>query len=150
MGFTKSQQGQFRPLVDLAWRTVATDPNDKAAKRTWYESELMACVGTTSTVPLDRGRDFEHAAAHFEVLADTGETTWQQRAEDGDCKRVLWSIFRGRPPVIGDQTITAAYLRGIAQQSLNLPSPPTLRTLSKAQLNRVIKALAIHAHRHQK
>ncbi|HRQ87827.1 MAG TPA: hypothetical protein PLA50_03455 [Bacteroidia bacterium] len=150
MSFSKAQQGKFRPLVAAAWNAVAENPKDKARYRAWYESELMTCVGVASTIPLDQGRDFDVAAAHFEALADDGSTYWQQRAEEGDFRRICHAVFKGAPPVIDGKRIAPDYVRGIAAQAFKLPDFPALRTLSKPRLKFVIKALAIHAKRHQR
>lgn len=154
MSFSRSQQADFRPLVDEAWKAVAptlpADPKDKVDHRIWYEAQLMACVGTTTTVPLDRGRDYDFAMDHFERLADNGSTKWQQRADRGDFERICYSVFgKGRREIAGEP-VTPGYLSGIAKQALRLPDPPALRTLSKPQLKIVTKALAIHANRHSR
>lgn len=158
MGFKRRQQPIYRPLVAAAWaahaRAETLDPDDAAARRLWYESQLLACVGVTSTVPLDAARDFDCAAAHFESLADDGRYYWQQRAETGDHRRILRAVFGPRhcdpanPPEIAGTQFTARYCSGIARQALNVPEPPLLRTLSKPQLKAVIRAIAIHARRH--
>lgn len=153
MGFTPAQQGKFRPLVEAAWLGHAAreglDPKCGKLRRAWYESELLHSVGVNSTIPLDHGRDFDCAMAHFEALADDGSTYWQARAENGDLRRILHNVFSpGDPCQIDGHQVTAAYCSAIAMQSFRLSSPPALRTLKKTQLNAITRALSIHRRRH--
>ena len=151
MAFTKAQQGKFRPLVERAWqhhaRSSGIDPKSAPARRAWYESELARATGFLSTNALDHGRDFDVAIAHFERLADDGSTYWQQRAEAGDLRRVLFNVFGKSSPVIEGVQVDAAYLRGIARQALQLDHLPRLQDLRKTDLNTVTRAVAIHARR---
>lgn len=154
MPFTRPQQGKFRPLVEKAWQTHArlscVDPKDAKSRRSWYESQLLASVGVISTQALGPGRDFDVLMAHFEALADNGETYWQHRTENGDFRRILWNVFKTDRPEIDGQPVDIHYLRSIAQQMLRLDAPPFLRTLKKSELNAVTRALAIHARRRSK
>lgn len=150
MSFTRPQQAKYRPLVDQAWRACAhpSAVADKTARRQWYEHQLLTVVGVRSTIPLNRGRDYDVLMAHFESLADDGTTYWQQRAETGDANRILHAVFKGGAPYIGTETITPHYLRGIAKQLLRLDHLPHLRTLKQRDLNAITRALAIHRKRH--
>jgi hypothetical protein len=151
MPFTRPQQGKFRPLADAAWKAhasvAALDPKDKRAKDAWYREQLITTTGFSTTSALDSGRDFDVLMAHFESIIDDGSTYWQARADAGDFNRIIWSVFRKKPPVIAGEKITPAYLSGIAKQSLRLHTAPALRTLNKDQLKIVTTALAIHANR---
>jgi hypothetical protein len=151
MPFTKSQQGKFRPVVERAWqhhaRSAGIDPKSPQIRRAWYEDQLLRSTGFTSTNGLDHGRDFDVAIAHFERLADDGETYWQNRAESGDLRRVLWNVFGKSRPEIDGEPVTLPYLQAIAQQMLRLDAPPLLRDLRKTDLNGLTRALSIYARR---
>lgn len=153
MGFTKPQQGRYRKLVESAWQTharrEALDPKSAPLRRAWYEDQLRTCVGYSSTVPCDQSRDFDVAIAHFEYLADNGETYWQQRAQAGDIRRILHIVFPGNAPrIIAGQTIDAAYCLAIAEQMYQTEFPGGLRTLRKDQIKEIIRRLMIHKKRH--
>lgn len=154
MAWNRQLQGLYRPLVEEAWQTHtranAINPKDEDTKRQWYREILLAATGFDTTIALDAGRDFEALMWRFEQIADNGSTYWQQRAEAGDFRRVCYAVFRKAPWKICDQPITAAYLSGIAQQSLRLAEPPHLRSLTKGQLKTVIIALNAHRNRAEK
>ena len=160
-GFTRSQHGKYRPIVEAAWQRHAAaeniDPKSASERRSWYEGQLLAATGFSSTTALDAGRDFDAAIAHFEALADNGETYWQQRVETSDLRRILYDVFpdqRGKK--IDDEAyqidgvqITARYCEEIAAQMLSLESPKPLRMLSKDILIAVKRRLIIHRKRHE-
>jgi hypothetical protein len=154
MAWNRQQQGKYRPLVEAAWQTHSRanqiDQKDKETKGRWYREILLAATGFDTTSALDAGRDFEALMWRFEEIADDGSTYWQQRAEAGDFRRVCYAVFYKAPWKINDQPVTAAYLSGIAQQSLRLSAPPHLRTLTKGQLKTVIIALNAHRNRAEK
>lgn len=154
MPFTKQQQGKYRPIVERAWQTHAResgiDPKSPAARRSWYENELLAAVGLNSTVALDQGRDFDQAIAHFEAIADDGETYWQNKVESGDLRRILWTVFKKERPEIEGTRIDADYIGELASQMFRSKNPPPLRTLKKSQLTAITRALIIHRKRVEK
>lgn len=148
MSFSRSQQPEFRRLVRAAFAASALPA---AQQRAWYEAELLACVGVSSTVPLDRGRDYDVAMAHFEALADNGQTTWQHRAETGDHRRICHAVFGPAESwAIDGVPVTSAYLSGIARQALQLDHSPALRTLDKPSLAAVVRSLSIHLRRRRR
>jgi hypothetical protein len=148
MAFSRTQQPEYRRLVDAAWAAAGLPSSQR---RAWYEEQLLSCVGVSSTIPLDKARDYDVACAWFEALADNGDYKWQARAETGDHARILSAALNHRdpknPPHLQGAPLTPEYCSAIAQQSLRLPAPPPLRTLSKQQLQTVIRAIAIQHRR---
>lgn len=53
--------------------------------RDWYERQLLHATGHTSTAECGAGGDYDHAMAHFEALAATGNQ-WQMRAHAGNVR----------------------------------------------------------------
>ena len=151
MPFNRQQQGKYRPLVEAAWQTHSRSfgiaPKDRSARDAWYRKILVEATGFDTTSALDQGRDFDALMWRFEEIADEGGSYWQNRAEVGDFRRICYAVFGKYAWQIGDTPITAAYLSGIAKQSLRLPEAPTLRSLSKHSLKVVIRSLAIHRKR---
>lgn len=121
-GFTPGQQKHYRPLVDQAWEahckrdSAARNAADKdAAKRAWYEDELKAATGKTSSVHCDRKRDFTHAMAHFEAIV--GDSIfWQMRLYGDDARRIAWNIQE----VCRENDVDEIYMRGMARKCLSL------------------------------
>lgn len=151
-GFTRSQQGKYRPLVASAWKAHADaegiDSSDKEKRRAWYVDQLAHVVGVTSTKACDRGRDFDALCAHFEALSDDGSTYWQQRAADGELRRILNNVFAPHEPhCIGDREVDETYCRAIAKQSLQTEDLPHLHHLSKPELQVVTRSLKIAKNR---
>ena len=88
LGFTVPQQVLYRAMVESAWnafcRQTHVPPNDRAARRDWYEAHLEAATGKTTTTVCNRTSDFEHAsscnsAARTSRFFDHGQTCLQRR-----------------------------------------------------------------------
>lgn len=130
-GFTPAQQGHYRPMRDAAWTkycelerlpaSPAVDSNK--AFRSWYEEELKAATGKTSTRFCDRKRDFTHAMAHFEAIARNG-IYWNTRLYGDDARRIAWNIQE----IVRANEVEEDYMRGMARRMLRLaddcPLPP--------------------------
>ncbi len=123
MPFTQRQQALFRPLENAAWalhcRRTATDPKDRAARRTWYEGVLYRATGKRSSKACNAGADFEAVRAAFEDLAEAGIDA-QLALIAGDLKRLRWNISQVDPAFLrrfsGDAAL-AAWALGIANQA---------------------------------
>ena len=119
MSFSPGQQAQFRPLVDSAWQALCKswklDPKDQAAKRRWYEEELTNATGQSSTVMLDRKRDFEDAMEHCERLAGDG-IYWALRKYGADARRIIYNLRE----VCRENDIDEDYMRSMVRRALGL------------------------------
>lgn len=139
-GFSKAQQGHYRPLVDQAWlrhcatAKIAPHPYDDslAICRVWYEAELEAATGETSTTRLDRKRDFTTAMAHFETIV--GESIyWNCRLYGDDARRIAFNLRE----VCTNFDIDEEYMRGVARRMLRLHEDdplPALEQMTDEQL----------------
>lgn len=138
-GFTRKQQGVFRPMVLAAWnRHCSLHPEalqaaDKAAaKRAWYEAELEAATGEATSARLDPKRDFEAAMAHFETEAGAG-IYWNLRVYGADARRIAHNIRE----LCQAHEVDEDYMRGMARRSLGLSEfdpLPELASLKYSQL----------------
>lgn len=146
MGFSRSQQGEFRKLVRAAWeghcRTEGGAAQDKAAERTWYAGELRAATGHESSTACNGARDYERAMAHFEALAGTG-VKWGLRVFGGDAKRMLHALHAaGAGPEVDED-----YLRGVARRMLKRDDLPELHTLPRETLVAIVGEVRRHVRR---
>jgi hypothetical protein len=123
-GFSPGQQGHFRPMVAAAWdkycqlERLPESPPDKETNRTfrlWYEEELKAATGKTSSAFCDRKRDFTHAMAHFEAIARNG-IYWNTRLHGDDARRIAWNIKE----IVQANEVEEHYMRGMARNCLGL------------------------------
>ena len=153
MPFSRAQQSEYRPLVDLAWKAHATrhqiPVKDKALRSAWYIGHLRDATGKASTTDCNGGRDFDRACAHFEHLAESG-VKFQIRLISGDTRRIRHAIQRTNVQFLRQFASDAAlesWLRGIAQQSLSAATPPELHTLDDRQIHVVTRAACIQAAR---
>ena len=137
-GFSKKQQGYYRPLVDQAWlrhcanAKIAPQPyNDNLAIcRAWYEAELEAATGETSTTRLDRKRDFTAAMAHFETIV--GESIyWNMRLFGDDHRRIAFNLQEAVRGAVAEDLVTEDYMRGIARRVKGLEEDDPLPPLSE-------------------
>lgn len=139
-GFSQAQHGRFRPMVEAAWqRSCALDPTllqgvDKdATKRAWYEAELEAATGETSTTKLDRKRDFTDAMAHFEALV--GESIfWQMRQHGDDARRIAFNLRE----IVQQNDVDEVYMRAMARRMLRIPDDEPLPELGKMTYEQLI------------
>jgi hypothetical protein len=139
-GFSKKQHGYFRPMVFQAWlrhcalSKIAPHPydDDLAICRAWYEAELEAATGETSSTKLDRKRDFTAAMAHFETIV--GESIyWNMRLYGDDARRIAFNLRE----VCQNNEVDEDYMRGMARQMLRLHEDdplPALGELTSEQL----------------
>lgn len=139
-GFSKAQHGHYRPLVAQAWlrhcaiAKIAPHPFDDelAICRAWYEAELEAATGETTTTRLDRGRDFTGAMAHFETIV--GESIyWNCRLYGDDARRIAFNLRE----VVQANEVDEVYMRGMARRMLRLADDdplPTLEEMTSEQL----------------
>lgn len=141
MPFTRAQQPAFRQLVARA-ATACSIPSDSAARRPWYEAELMAATGHASTRECNRTTDYDAAMAHFEALVGD-DITWQLRAAHGGRVRIMHGIDRA----LRRLDLPPAYADAIAVQALGLSPLPPLDSLDERQLLTILRALKIHAAR---
>jgi hypothetical protein len=139
-GFTRKQQGLYRPLVAAAWQrhckldSSVLDYADKAAaRRAWYEAELEVATGETTTSSLDPKRDFEAAMAHFEMLAGAG-IYWNLRVYGGDARRIAHNIRE----VCIENDVDEVYMRGMARRSLRLTPADPLPELASLEYEQLI------------
>lgn len=146
MSFTRAQQGKFRPLVKAGWAracrldaTLLHAADKAAAQRAWYEAELEAATGQTTTIDCDRKRDFEDAMEHFEMIV--GESIyWATRKYGSDARRILYNIRES----VRDADVDEDYMRGVARRALRLRESdplPELATLSYPQLRTIMGEL---------
>lgn len=140
-GFSRKQQGYFRPLVDQAWlrhcaiAKIAPHPYDEnlAGCRTWYEAELEAATGETSTTKLDRRRDFTAAMAHFETIV--GESIyWNMRLYGDDARRIAFNLRE----VVQANEVDEVYMRAMARRMLRLHDDDPLPELSDMEPEQLI------------
>jgi hypothetical protein len=133
-GFSRKQHGYYRPMVAAAWlrhcsfSNIAPHPysDDLALCRAWYEAELEAATGETSTTRLDRKRDFTAAMAHFETIA--GESIyWNCRLYGDDARRIAFNLRE----VCRTNEVDEDYMRGMARRMLRLHDDDQLPELSK-------------------
>jgi hypothetical protein len=156
MSLSRAQQSLYRPMVALAWaahcRDNGIDPQGefgRALHRPWYESELAAAAGVSSTRELDTKRGFEAAMAHFETLAGSGHY-WLDRLHGADARRLLHTIRAnvGRWAADG---LAEPYLAAVARRVAGAPDgdpAPDLAELSYAQLRIVAGEITRHLRRH--
>lgn len=132
LGFTRGQQGLFRPLVDAAWaKHFAKHPaciwnggTEEAARRIWYESALYNAAGKTSTTDCDPKRDFEDAMEYFERLV--GESIyWATRKYGADARRIAWNI----EDLCRGNEVSENYMRGCLRNALRLDATAPLPRL---------------------
>ncbi len=140
LGFTKGQQGEYRPMVYAAWarhcrfHPEALQAADKAAaKRDWYEDELEIATGQTSTRFCDRKRDFEAAMQHFEELSESG-IYWAMRVYGADARRFAYSIRE----LCQAHDVDEDYMRGMARRSLGLGAGDILPELANFEYEQLI------------
>lgn len=110
-------------MLEAAWikhceleRLSASLPSDdNKAFRSWYEEELKAATGKTSSKFCDRKRDFTHAMAHFEAIARNG-IYWNMRLHGDDARRIVWNIR----DLVAANEVEEDYMRGMARNCLGL------------------------------
>ncbi|HWM26555.1 MAG TPA: hypothetical protein VNP98_17190 [Chthoniobacterales bacterium] len=133
-GFSTKQQGYYRPMVANAWlrhcaiANIAPHPydDDLAPCRAWYEAELEAATGETSTTKLDRKRDFTAAMAHFETIV--GESIyWNMRLHGDDARRIAFNL---QEVCQGDE-VNEDYMRAIARRVKGLHEDDPLPELAQ-------------------
>lgn len=139
-GFTRKQQGVFRPMVLAAWQrhcrldSSALQAADKAAaRRAWYEAELEAATGQTTSAKLDPKRDFEAAMAHFETEAGAG-IDWNLRVYGADARRIAFNIRE----ICQANEVDEDYMRGMARRSLRLGEFDPLPELASLEYEQLI------------
>jgi hypothetical protein len=151
MSFSRAQHiAHFRPMVGRAWAPTRARlmmqalPAGEIARRrrAWYERELQAKFGVTSTNDLNPKKDFEEAMAHFEAIAGDS-IEWQLKLFSGDARRVLHEIR----DLCRNFDLDESYARGIARQALQLDALPDIGALDAKSLVTVLRALKIHAAR---
>lgn len=147
MSLSRKQQGMFRPLVDRAWSAWcaayaraegAVDP--LPARDAWYRDQLEEAIGVRSTKNLDPGDDFARLMAHFERVADDGETYWQERAAEEDERRLRWHLDQR----IAKGTISDGYVASISERMFRTRQ---WRDLPADHLRRILIALDKHQKR---
>jgi hypothetical protein len=147
MGFSRSQQGLFRPMITKAWEIHCEknglDKKDKPAKDRWYRNELLVAIGIESTSDAHPGRDFETCMAHFETIC--GDSVhWNMRVFKGDAARIIFSIGQ----ICKKHTISEPYVLGTARKMLQRPGLQSLAEVERSEdLARVRVALLMHAKR---
>jgi hypothetical protein len=148
MSFSRAQQGPFRQLVEHAWsvecKQTRRDPLDKAARRFWYEEQLLAACGQRSTSDCNHTRDYEAAMAHFEALA--GDSFyWQLRQYSGDRRRILHEVRA----LAAEFECPEEYMLAIARRALSRENlqPAQLLELGSEQLLTILRALKIQVRR---
>jgi|GEM_PF-1523260 len=141
-GFTPGQQGHYRPVVQAAWdrhcqlARLPESPADKKTNRTfrlWYEDELESATGKRSTEHCDRKRDFTHAIAHFEAIAENS-IFWQTRLYGDDARRIAWNIRE----IVRANEVEEDYMRGMARRMLRLADDCPLPTLDQMEYEDLI------------
>lgn len=139
-GFTRKQQGVFRPMVIAAWQRhcqlhseVLRAVDKVAAKRAWYEAELEAATGETTSAALDPKRDFEAAMAHFEAVAGNG-IYWNMRVHGSDARRIAHNIRE----LCQANEVDEDYMRGMARRSLRLSEFDPLPDLASLEYEQLI------------
>lgn len=155
MAFSRAQQGEYRRLENAAWQLHARrqniDPKDKAARESWYRSELEKATGHRSTKDCNSGRHFEAACAHFEALAEDG-INHQLGLVRGDLRRIRYAAKQINPAWSGQFPTDAAlesYVRGIVAQAFR-GRDIELHQLNDGQIRIVTQAVRIAAHRAEK
>lgn len=152
-GFSRQQQGWFRPLVARAWELKCEElghaANDKAFRDAWYQGELAVATGHRTSSDCDGGRDFERACAHFEALIGE-EFRWQLQLEQGDEKRLTWLLKQDYPDYLkskfGGNRSMRDYLLTIAESVAGRPVTH-LGRLTDSELSAVRKAMLVAARR---
>lgn len=150
MGFSRSQQGLFRPMVAKAWEIHCTKngllQKDKTAKELWYRAELLQAINRDSTSHANTGRDFDACMAHFESVC--GDSIhWNTEVFNGDSKRIIYAIGQ----ICEKHTISQAYVLGTARNILKNRELNNLHQIEDAEdLEKVKVALLIHARRKAK
>lgn len=146
MSFSRAQQGPFRVLVKSAWERVGDGvPFDKkkhAAHLAWYEEQLEAATGKTSTTQCNPNEDYEDAMSHFECIWG-GSIKWQMKRAGGNMRRMLYTIRQRAAKFDVDE----AYLEGIAQRQLKLPQRVPLEELKPEELVNVRTAIFMQLQR---
>ena len=151
MGFSKKQQGFYRPMVTRAWQKHCSchgqDAGNRAAKDAWYRAELVKCIGRDTTKDCEPCRDYETVMAHFEAICG-GELYWNLRVFSGDTCRLQYSIRK----ICEEYNIDDSYARAVAVKVLKWPS--RLNSLAEitnaADLQKVRIALILQARREAK
>jgi hypothetical protein len=144
MSFSPGQQAQFRPMVDAAWQahckqSPIRNPQSVIEKRRWYEEELTNATAKSSTIMLDKKRDFEDVMEHFERLSGDG-IYWALRKYGADARRIIYNLRE----VCRENDIDEDYMRQIARRSLRLGPVdplPQLEQLSYAHLRIIMGEL---------
>jgi hypothetical protein len=138
-GFSQAQQGLYRPMVWAAWErhcALTNSPftdHDSPSFRAWYEAELEAATGETSTTKLDRKRDFTDAMAHFEALV--GESIfWQMRQHGDDARRIAFNLRE----IVQQNDVDEVYMRAMARRMLRIPDDEPLPELGKMTYEQLI------------
>jgi len=109
----------------------------------WYRSELFMLVGVRSAKDLASQSEVERACAHFELLADNGETLWQERAATGPQRRMLHRVLEMAQR--SEQGI--AYVVGIAQNMGLMRDGDDIHDLPAKALHKVAIAMEKHGDR---
>lgn len=152
MGFSRGQQGIYRPLVAAAWKLhsdrAGIDAKDKPARKTWYETELREATGNASTTACNKGRDFDRARAHFEALAEAG-IEGQLAEINGITKRLRWNAGQANPNWLdrfADDAAFVRYMRAIAAQ-ITGRELPELHNLDDREILTLTRAVVNAAKR---
>lgn len=141
-GFSPAQHGRFEPMVSAAWdreralKNLPPEPFDREhnpAHRAWYEAELEAVTGETSTTKLDRKRDFTDVMAHFEAIV--GESIfWQMRQHGDDARRIAFNLRE----IVQQNDVDEVYMRAMARRMLRIPDDDPLPELAKMTYEQLI------------
>lgn len=136
-------------MVQLAWiaecKRLDRPSGDKIAHRTWYEAELAAATGKSSTSECDAKGDYEDAMAHFEAIVGAS-IYWQLRRARGDARRILHEVQK----LAADFDCSDEYMLGIARRSLRREEV-SWEHLEPEELLTILRALKIQVRRqHQR
>ena len=147
-GFSRAQQGKFRPLLDRAWLAhcgrTGLFANKKADKEKWYRAELFRVVGVESTRFCDKVHDFDDTMLAFAIIAN--DSYWIDRIARADERRMIWRInerLRMLSQIRGEQ-LTWSYARAIYD---HMHLPEDVQDCPAELLQKVFQALDTHLRR---
>lgn len=90
LGFSRAQQGLYRPALRAAWKHSGRDFSEDDFKR----QHLLAATGYASSSQCNGEEDFEAVMAHFTKLAGpewAGEAVkWELKARTGNYRRLVF------------------------------------------------------------
>lgn len=151
-GFSRSQQGHYRPVVKAAWLAhcakTGLAPNTRGARDPWYRDELMACIAENTTARCNQVMDFDIVIRHFARIA--GDEYWINRIADAPERR-LRKLIGDRLQELGDLDgghYTWAYARGIyAHMRPGIAAPESMEDAPAGILRKVFIALDAQVRR---